>query len=391
LGKDLEMSVLKPACIALVAQGEAPLNTIDVFAVSEDKMTVQTMHFLNGVQMGDWMPILGTTPLTLSSAPAASAAAQAPAVFALQGSGILQNDWYEAASQQVPLGDSTSGPATAMHNDGILSVIAVGYQSLSHVEYDPDAADVNPNRKSWSSVNGVAAPQVVANMPPTLLVWGDNDRMDVFTLGTDSNPKNKTDRAMVWAFGTSWAVTSPTSGWEPPLLHHFQSLGGIFPPGQPGPAVASWGPNRLDVFAVGLNGAMFHKWAEGVIQNADDWHPTYPAWSDLGGIFGSGPAVVSLGPNRLDIFALGSDPDRQMYHKSWDPSRGWTPANPVWRLVGNERSFESAPAVAASAPRLDIFALGHDGQMLHNWSVDMGASWQSTWVPLGTQKFYLGF
>jgi hypothetical protein len=240
--------------------------------------------------------------------------------------------------------------------------------------------------------------QVVANSAPTLLVSGDNDRMDVFTLGQDS--KLNTARAMVWAFGTSWADTSQTSGWEPPNLSSFQTLGGIFPPaqpGQPGPAVAAWRSGRLDVFAVGMNGAMFHKWAEGQIKDANAWLPAYPKWEDLGGNFGSGPAVTSLGPNRLDIFALsaGSSDGKsgfEMLHKSWDPIHGWTPPNPKWNPVGNGKFFKSAPAVAASGEsRLDVFALGGDTRMYHNWSDDGGVIWQPTWHGLGSQMFHLGF
>ena len=45
---------------------------------------------------------------------------------------------------------------------------------------------------------------------------------------------------------------------------------------------------------------MFHKaWWNG-------WHPS-PGWEYLGGGFTSPPAVCSWGPDRLDIFALGLD------------------------------------------------------------------------------------
>jgi hypothetical protein len=137
--------ILRPALISLVAQGEPPLNTIDLFAVSPDGTTVQTINLKNGTPTDDWKSILSAP--SLGSAPAATSVTGPPpgapleassAVFALQaGSGILQNDWFEGASQQVLLEGSTSGPAVAVHNDGILSVMAVTYQTLSHVEYDP--------------------------------------------------------------------------------------------------------------------------------------------------------------------------------------------------------------------------------------------------------------
>jgi hypothetical protein len=45
-------------------------------------------------------------------------------------------------------------------------------------------------------------------------------------------------------------------------------------------------------------------------------------WEPLGGAFDSAPAVVSWGPNRLDIFGLGTDD--LMYHKAWDVAPGAT-------------------------------------------------------------------
>ncbi len=43
-------------------------------------------------------------------------------------------------------------------------------------------------------------------------------------------------------------------------------------------------------------------------------------------------AVVSWSANRLDIFGLGTD--NQMYHKYWDPSTGWGPSPTDWEPLG---------------------------------------------------------
>jgi hypothetical protein len=210
----------------------------------------------------------------------------------------------------------------------------------------------------------------------------------MFTLGSD--PKLNTDGPMLWTFGTQWVPKGgvPTNGvWEPPPLQgDFISLGGRFPAEPMGPAVASWSSERLDVFAVGLNGSMFHKWAEGPnIADATDWDPAYPVWEDPGGQFASAPAVVSRSANYLDIFALRAG-DYQMMHRSWDPTHGW---NATWQPVG-DGIFVSAPAaVASSKERLDVFALGTNKQMYLNSSIDGGATWLPTWHPLGSQEFRL--
>ncbi len=91
-------------------------------------------------------------------------------------------------------------------------------------------------------------------------------------------------------------------------------------------------------------------------------------------------AVVSWAANRLDIFALGTD--NSMYHQYWDGS-SWGPSATGWEPRGG--TFNSPPAVVSWGPnRLDIFALGTDNSMYHQyWD---GSSWGPSatgWEPLG--------
>src|SRR5947209_5658029 len=80
-------------------------------------------------------------------------------------------------------------------------------------------------------------------------------------------------------------------------------LGGGF---NSGPAVSSWAAGRLDVFGVGLDNAMWHKFYEG------GWSD----WESLGGGLTSDPSAVSWGPGRVDFFARGQD--NAMWHKFYD-------------------------------------------------------------------------
>ena len=76
-------------------------------------------------------------------------------------------------------------------------------------------------------------------------------------------------------------------GWE--------RLGGsLFSP----VSTVAWGPNRLDVFALGQDHALWHKWWNG---------STWGGWESLSGVLTSPPTAVSWGSNRLDIFAIGTD------------------------------------------------------------------------------------
>jgi hypothetical protein len=132
------------------------------------------------------------------------------------------------------------------------------------------------------------------------------------------------------------------------------------------PAAVSWGPDRLDVFVRGHDGQLAHKyWAGG---------STWSDWSDLGGRLTSAPAVASWGPNRLDVFVRGHD--GQLAHKRWSEHAGWGD----WEDLGGR--LTSAPAaVSWGKDRIDVFVRGHDGQLAHKrWSEHAG--W-GDWDDLG--------
>jgi hypothetical protein len=97
--------------------------------------------------------------------------------------------------------------------------------------------------------------------------------------------------------------------------------------------VVSWDPNRLDIFGLGTDNQMYHKY-----WNGSAWGPSVTGWEALGGIFGSAPAVVSWGANRLDIFGLGTN--NSMFHKAWNGS-AWLPSPTGWEALGG--IFDLAP------------------------------------------------
>jgi hypothetical protein len=72
-----------------------------------------------------------------------------------------------------------------------------------------------------------------------------------------------------------------------------------------------------------------------------------------------GVGISSRGANTLDCFTVGAD--RALWHKVWDGST-WG----AWESLGGE--IYSAPAAACPRPdRIDIFALGSNRQVLHKW------------------------
>jgi len=127
------------------------------------------------------------------------------------------------------------------------------------------------------------------------------------------------------------------------------------------PAVASWGPERLDVFARGQNNELLHRWYDG------RWHD----WESLGGTLTSPPAAVSWGPGRIDVVARLQD--GRLYQRWYDGQwHGWDP-------LGLEVA-SGTPAVASWGPnRLDVFAQGPGNQLWHRWYENRWFDWE----PLG--------
>ena len=141
-------------------------------------------------------------------------------------------------------------------------------------------------------------------------------------------------------------------GWE--------SLGGVL---ESPPRVVAWAPNRLDVFVVGTDSALWHRWWDGA---------HWGGWESLGGVLESPPEVVSWGTNRLDVFALGTD--HALWHRWWDGSH-WG----GWESLGGTLTSPIS-AVSWAPNRLDVFALGTDHALWHRWWD--GSNWGG-WESLG--------
>jgi hypothetical protein len=129
---------------------------------------------------------------------------------------------------------------------------------------------------------------------------------------------------------------------------------------------------RLEVFALGMDNAIFHSMQ--VAANSY-WSP----WESLGGNFSSGPTVVRNVDGRLEVFSRGEDDD--LYHKyQYTPNgeKGWSP----WLSLGGK--FSSAPTVLLNSEgTLQVFARGKENRALmyngqtHNVSGVFWSGWQN--------------
>jgi serine protease AprX len=111
------------------------------------------------------------------------------------------------------------------------------------------------------------------------------------------------------------------------------------------PTVVSWGPNRLDAFVVGTNGALFHKW-----WNGSYWGPSLTGYEAMGGTIIGEPRVVAWGPNRLDVFVTGTN--GALFHKWWNGS-SWGPSLTGYESLGGViSSFREGDGQPAQPPVL---------------------------------------
>jgi hypothetical protein len=174
-------------------------------------------------------------------------------------------------------------------------------------------------------------------------------------------------------YGTFWtgppapAGSPPPPPPPPPPTWHLDNLGtlGGGKSLTEDPDVASWGGNRLDVFARASDGTMVHKW----------WGGTgWSSWETLGspGEFLSGVGAVGQTGNRVDAVARStgnSVVDMFYLGGTWHTENfgGTTSGDP---------DFSSA-----NGANDDIWIRGASGTLEHRWW--MGSAW-SPWESLGT-------
>src|SRR4029078_9599114 len=109
-----------------------------------------------------------------------------------------------------------------------------------------------------------------------------------------------------------------SSGWSP----GWENRGGISSAVQFNSNIAATSSTdgRFELFAVGTDNAMYHLW----YQNSMGWSKK---WESLGkpagGQFKFGPGASSSTQGRIEVFAVGTD--NAMHHKWFHPSSGWSP------------------------------------------------------------------
>lgn len=191
------------------------------------------------------------------------------------------------------------------------------------------------------------------------------NRIDLFGIGFDGVLYHQ------WWDGISWNPAPAVTGWQRLGIPSQSSLVGT-------PAVATWGVNRLDVFARDTAGHVWHTCTSDEIN--------WCSWEDHAGDVTADPAVVSWGPNRLDVFARNSS--NTFEHQSWGGA-GWGPGPTYqdWEAHGTAHGplFSTRPSLASwGVNRLDIFGTATDGSLAHqSWNGYVWSPTQTTWDAYG--------
>jgi Repeat of unknown function (DUF346) len=212
---------------------------------------------------------------------------------------------------------------------------------------------------------------LVVNSAPAAATWGrylqTTGGVDTFTGPVDVFARGPNNELLHTWWSTTWSGQHESLGHPPtgPLTE--------------APAVASWGPGRLDVFVRGSDNRLWQKSCEiptsgqNEVCDGNDWS----GWQSPpigGGALGSAPAAVSWGLGRIDVFTRGTDSG--LYHVSFDGGN-WGPG---WAPLGG-KTYE-APAVASrGAGRLYLFVRGTDG-ILYRQRFANGV-WDGSWEGRG--------
>ena len=248
------------------------------------------------------------------------------------------SQWQPSGTSMEFLGDLVSSALTAASwGDGRMDVCAVTEDGgLLHKYYDTQGDNAwIPSQDSFELLSSSA--NISQDIAIAATSWGVG-RLDIFTVSESG------EFLLKYFDGSSWG---PAEG-------ELENLGGSC---SSGPAAVAWGPNRNDVFCASNAGgqdAIFHTYWDG-----SNWSEFTLLYNENAGeiappVFGNMPTAISWGVNRLDVFAINLD--GELWHKAWDGSQ-WL----NWEILGTGLAQGTVAANSWSEGRIDIVALGTDG------------------------------
>ena len=329
---------------------------LEVFVVSSDgNLWHLAQNVVNG-GWGPWQAVVGNNP-GISAPPRVGYNQDGRMeVYGMQSGGILWHVWQKTAngpwsdggSLGAPSGGIIGGVTVGNNLDGRLEIFGVGSDHQLHHVWQ-----TAPNN-GWSGWASLGAPGPGIQIGDPRVVRNADGRLEVFLLAGDQN---------IWHI---WQ-TAPNNGWS-----GWASLGG---PGvsvtNGAPFVGNNGDGRIEVFATGADGGIYHIWQTAP---SNGWSTWAQLVAPLPGVqfYGLG-GVANNQDGRFQLFFIGSDGALWTIPQS-SPSNGWSPV----------RFLDGAPpAQAMNADQIPASALNANGDMAAFVAGADGNVWQLTQISPG--------
>ena len=264
--------------------------------------------------------------------------------------GTAATPGHAASLAYQALGGSFIGsPATIAQGNRLDTFVVGTDHALYHKTLTP---------AGWQPASGLEnLGGYVLGKPAAIATAGG--RIDVFVVGADHALYHK------YYDGTAWL----------PSQRGYESLGGYV---IGNPTVVSSGKNILDVFVIGADHALYHKWYNGY-SGVAAWFPSRLEYENLGGYSLSDASAVSMASGRLDVFVVGTD--HALYHKY--TSNGGSIGGLAW--LPSQGGYENLGGIIVGQPvvnsrfagRLDVFIVGTGQALYHKWwdSKYEGSGW----------------
>lgn len=278
-------------------------------------------------------------------------------VFAIGTDGALWHIWQTPGgtgpwSPWYSLGGTLKGTPSVVRNiDGRLQVFARGMDDTQ--QYNCQAIPGSNAWDGWQSLGGIL------RSDPAAAVNADG-RLEVFVRGTDNQ---------VWHIFQN--APNDNHSWTPA----WHALGGSI---MSTPVVVMNVDGRLEVFGTWIDGSVAHIWQQH--PHAGPWYPQ--GWAKLPRAFCvAGTPAVAVHSRRelpwygaVQVFARGTDNQVR-----YIMVRGNYVLTPLWTKF--DGVVNSDPILGVNTgERLELFARGMTGDLLHIWQWNPGfSSWYQEW------------
>ena len=221
--------------------------------------------------------------------------------------------------------------------------------------------------------------------PPCVCAWGPG-RIDVFAFANKWDPQSGTPTTTVDARIVQLTFEGNWLPWNAVPLP-----GGITVVEGSGPIATSWGAGRIDLMFLDNRGYLRHAaFMSSTFGGSNSWSLWESLSPPAAGFGAAQPCAVSWGAGRLDVFVVGLD--NNLYHQWYDAAAVGGPSwAAAWENVGspspNGGIQGSITACSWAQGRLDILARGNDVDAAGNqvpalWHLSFDGSWNN-WESLG--------